>query len=151
MQVRIVAVGKLKNSPEQDICDRYLKRMHPTPIIKEVEEKRNFPTNILKKREGSLILESCSTGTILIALDEGGGQETSLGFAETMRSAIEEGRDLTYIIGGADGLSGEVLQNVSRKLSFGRMTWPHALVRAMLLEQLYRAQQILAGHPYHRG
>ena len=106
MQVRIVAVGKLKNSPEQDICDRYLKRMHPSPIIKEVEEKRNFPTNILKKREGSLILESCLKGTILIALDEGGAQETSLGFAETMRSAIKEGRDLTYIIGGADGLSG---------------------------------------------
>lgn len=150
MQVRVIAVGKLKNSPEQDLCDRYLNRMHPTPIIKEVEEKRNFPTNIRKKREGSLILQSCPVSTILIALDEGGKQETSLGFAETMRSAIREGQDLTYIIGGADGLSGEVLKNVSQKLSLSRMTWPHALARAMLLEQLYRAQQILVGHPYHR-
>jgi len=76
---------------------------------------------------------------------------TSIEFAQTLKNYQNEGvKSLTFIIGGADGLSKEMTDRCQHLISFGRMTWPHLLVRGMLLEQIYRAQQILFGHPYHR-
>jgi len=98
-----------------------------------------------------LILSALPSGTPLIALDAGGLQWSSRTLAERIGAWRDRGLpELAFAIGGADGLHSTVLDSAEVTLSLGPMTWPHLLVRGMLLEQLYRAQQILAGHPYHR-
>ena len=84
----------------------------------------------------------------MIDLDEHGEDLTSSELAELMKSL--EGQELTFIIGGAFGLHDRVLKTADKRIAFGKATWPHQLVRAMLMEQLYRAQQIIKGHPYHK-
>jgi 23S rRNA (pseudouridine1915-N3)-methyltransferase len=117
-----------------------------------VEERRSLPAGPLKTREGQLILGALPAGIPFVALDERGVQWSSSALAERIAIWRDRGSlDLAFAIGGADGLHSTVLDRADVTLSFGSMTWPHLLVRGMLLEQLYRAQQILAGHPYHRG
>jgi len=129
----------------------YAARIAPPPQIVELEERRPFPTAALKAREGELILNAARPGTPLIALDERGTPWSSRAFASRIARWRESGaQQLTFAIGSAEGLDLAVLDRADAILSLGPMTWPHLLVRGMLLEQLYRAQQILAGHPYHR-
>jgi 23S rRNA (pseudouridine1915-N3)-methyltransferase len=88
----------------------------------------------------------------VVALDERGAALSSAAFAERLGTWRDGGiPDLAFLIGGADGLADTVRQRAGLVLSLGLMTWPHLLARGLLLEQIYRAQQILAGHPYHRG
>jgi 23S rRNA (pseudouridine1915-N3)-methyltransferase len=129
----------------------YAGRIVPPVSIIEVEEKRPLPPATLKAREAELILASLPPGARLIALDEDGRQWSSRDFAERLAAWRDTGTaTLAFAIGGAEGLAEAVLRRADTVLSLGAMTWPHFLVRGMLLEQLYRAQQILAGHPYHR-
>jgi 23S rRNA (pseudouridine1915-N3)-methyltransferase len=110
-----------------------------------------LPSAALKAREAALILGALPARARLIALDERGAVWSSRDLADQL--AAWRGRGvvaLAFAIGGADGLGAEVLDRADTTLSLGQMTWPHLLARCMLLEQLYRAQQILAGHPYHR-
>jgi 23S rRNA (pseudouridine1915-N3)-methyltransferase len=124
----------------------------PPPAIVEVDERRSLPPVQLKAREGELILGALPAGVPFLALDERGVQWSSRALAERIAAWRDRGSpELTFAIGGADGLHSTVLDRADVTLSLGSMTWPHLLVRGMLLEQLYRAQQILAGHPYHRG
>ena len=124
----------------------------PPPAIVEVDERRSLPPLQLKAREGELILGALPAGGPFVALDERGVQWSSRALAERIATWRDRGSpELAFAIGGADGLHSMVLDRADVTLSFGSMTWPHLLVRGMLLEQLYRAQQILAGHPYHRG
>ena len=124
----------------------------PPPAIVEVDERRSLPPVQLKAREGELILGALPAGAPFVALDERGVQWSSRALAERIATWRDHGSpELAFAIGGADGLHSMVLDRADVTLSFGSMTWPHLLVRGMLLEQLYRAQQILAGHPYHRG
>lgn len=124
----------------------------PPPTIVEVDEKRSLPPAQLRAREGELILGALPAGVPFVALDERGVQWSSRALAERIAIWRDQGSaDLAFAIGGADGLHSTVLDRADVALSLGLMTWPHLLVRGMLLEQLYRAQQILAGHPYHRG
>jgi len=123
----------------------------PPPAIVEVDEKRSFPPVQLKAREGELILGALPAGVPFVALDERGVQWSSRTLAERIAAWRDRGSpELAFAVGGADGLHSTVLDRADVTLSLGSMTWPHLLVRGMLLEQLYRAQQILAGHPYHR-
>ena len=123
----------------------------PPPAIVEVDEKRSFPPVQLKAREGELILGALPAGVPFVALDERGVQWSSRTLAERIAAWRDRGSpELVFAVGGADGLHSTVLDRADVTLSLGSMTWPHLLVRGMLLEQLYRAQQILAGHPYHR-
>jgi 23S rRNA (pseudouridine1915-N3)-methyltransferase len=106
----------------------------------------------LKAREGELIVGALPASAPFVALDERGVQWSSRALAEQIAIWRDRGSpELAFAIGGADGLHSMVLDRADVILSLGSMTWPHLLVRGMLLEQLYRAQQILAGHPYHRG
>jgi 23S rRNA (pseudouridine1915-N3)-methyltransferase len=106
---------------------------------------------VLKAREADLILAALPAGAHLIALDERGAAWSSRRLADRLAVWRSEGaRELAFAIGGAEGLGTAVLDRADEKLSLGAMTWPHRLIRGMLLEQLYRAQQIAAGHPYHR-
>ena len=123
----------------------------PPPAIVEVEERRSLPPEQLKLREGELILGALPAGVPFVALDERGTQWSSRALAERIAAWRDQGESqLVFAIGGADGLHRAVLDRADVILALGSMTWPHLLVRGMLLEQLYRAQQILAGHPYHR-
>lgn len=102
-------------------------------------------------REGELLRAACPSGATLVALDRRGRTLDSASFAARLGRWRDDGvADLVFLIGGADGHTEALLKDCTLTLSFGAMTWPHLLARAMLAEQIYRAQQILAGHPYHR-
>jgi len=152
MRLHIVAVGKLKAGPHAALARHYAERLAWPLAVREVEEKRPLPAAELKEREGALLLAAVPPGAVLVSLDERGRALASAAFAQKLAQWRDGGTsDLAFVIGGADGLAEAVRQKAQLVLSLGAMTWPHLLVRGMLLEQLYRAQQILAGHPYHRG
>ena len=152
MQIWIIAVGRLKAGPEQALVRHYAGRMARPVEVREVEEKRPLPAAELREREGALLLTALPAGATVVALDARGSSLSSEDFAARIARWREGGvADLAFVIGGADGLSDTVRKRAQLVLSLGAMTWPHLLVRGMLLEQLYRAQQIMAGHPYHRG
>ena len=151
MRLHIVAVGKLKAGPHAALARHYAERLAWPLVVREVEEKRPLPSAELKEREAALLLAAVPSGAVLVALDERGKPLASPAFAQKIAQWRDGGiSDLAFLIGGADGLADGVRQKAQLVLSLGAMTWPHLLVRGMLLEQLYRAQQILAGHPYHR-
>jgi 23S rRNA (pseudouridine1915-N3)-methyltransferase len=123
----------------------------PPVTLIEVEEKRRLSGPELKQREAELILAALPPTARLVALDERGAAWTSRQFADRLAGWRDGGAGaLAFAIGGADGLGQAVIERADAVLSLGPMTWPHLLARSLLLEQLYRAQQILAGHPYHR-
>jgi 23S rRNA (pseudouridine1915-N3)-methyltransferase len=123
----------------------------PPPAIIELEEKRPLSAAELKTREAELIVAAVPNGARLVALDHRGPEWSSRELADRLRKWRDSGvADLAFAIGGAEGLGPAVIERAGAVLSLGAMTWPHLLCRCMLLEQLYRAQQILAGHPYHR-
>jgi 23S rRNA (pseudouridine1915-N3)-methyltransferase len=152
MRITLAAVGKAKQGAEKDLFLNYVGRINKWQFdLKEVEEKRPLPTNQKKDKEAELLLGTVPDGAFVIALDEKGKEQTSIEFSKTMERLQDDGyRDLVFMIGGADGHGKEVLQRANSKMCFGRMTWPHMLVRAMLVEQIFRAQSILTNHPYHR-
>jgi 23S rRNA (pseudouridine1915-N3)-methyltransferase len=129
----------------------YAGRIAPPVTIVEREERRKLPPPERLAREAELILSALPAGARLVALDETGAIWSSRNLAEHLQAWRDRGiAELAFAIGGAEGLGRAVLDRADTVLSLGAMTWPHFLVRGMLLEQLYRAQQILAGHPYHR-
>jgi 23S rRNA (pseudouridine1915-N3)-methyltransferase len=141
----------LRSGPLRDLQAFYAARIVPPVALFEIEERRKLPPAELKAREAELILKAVPAGARLVALDEHGAAWSSRDLAERLRAWRDHGvADLAFAIGGAEGLGAAVLDRADAVLSLGPMTWPHFLVRGMLLEQLYRAQQILAGHPYHR-
>ena len=151
MRLLIAAVGRIKAGSLAELQSEYVKRLSGPIAIKEVEERRALPPAERKAREGDLLLAALPEDALLVALDEGGTTLTSAGFAERLqRWQIEGVKTLAFAIGGAEGLAQPVVRRARLTLSLGVMTWPHLLARILLLEQLYRAQQILAGHPYHR-
>lgn len=153
MRLTILSIGKFENSPHKAVFENYLKRLKWKVELREIELKssQNLPVEKIKEGEGALILKAWKSSSKLIILDERGKQFSSLAFAKMFSDfAVDGDSDLTFVIGGSDGLSQEVLQKAALKISFGTMTFPHLMVRSMLIEQLYRAQSIIAGHPYHR-
>ena len=151
IQTHLVAVGRMKAGPEKALFDLYVGRLSPKPVLIEVEEKRNLPPEKLKAREGELLLSHVPSGALIIAMDERGKRLGSMAFAKKLGNWRDEGmRDVAFVIGGADGLDASVLDKANLILSLGEMTWPHMLVRGLLAEQIYRANAILSGHPYHR-
>ena len=150
MRLTICTVGRLKAGPERDLIAKYTKRVQwPLEII-EVEERRKLSPAELRNREGELLSGVLPAGAIRIAMDERGKALSSQHFADKLGAWRDQGRDIAFLIGGAGGLSPEHRYNADLVLSFGTATWPHMLARVMLVEQIYRAQGILAGHPYHR-
>src|SRR5579883_1291702 len=137
MRLHLVAVGRLKSGPHQALAQHYAERLTPPPTIREVEEKRPLPPSELKLREGALLLAAVPAGATLVALDERGKQFASEAFARRLAAWRDSGvADLAFLIGGAEGLADGVRQKAELVLSLGAMTWPHLLVRGMLLEQL---------------
>jgi len=151
MRVLILAVGRLKSGPLLELQREYAQRFTWPLEIREVEERRALAPAERKAREGELLLGALPEGALPVALDERGKPLGSRDFAQQLGRWREAGtKTLAFILGGADGLPRPVLERAALTLSLGAMTWPHLLARTLLLEQLYRSQQILAGHPYHR-
>ena len=150
MRIFIAAVGRIRAGEARTLYEEYISRLPWQVTLREVEEKRKLPPPERKAREAELLLGTLPAGAAAVVLDAGGKALSSRAFAERIGSWRDEGRDLAFLIGGADGLGAEVLRRADLTLSLGPMTWPHLLVRVLLAEQLYRAHSILAGHPYHR-
>ena len=153
MRILIAAVGRAKAGPERILFEHYQARLQaPFSLqLREVEEKRAFHGAQLKEREATLLQGCVTDGAIVIALDEREESLSSKDFAEKIGDWRDQGiRDLVFMIGGADGLDEVIRKKARQTMSFGAQTWPHMLVRGLLAEQLYRAQCILGGHPYHR-
>lgn len=150
----LIAVGRMRGgaSPEAALFAQYNARLRPPLRLVEIAEAPAgaSPTE-RRRREGAALLATLPGGALAIALDLGGEAPGSEGFAALTARWAESGRSLAFLIGGADGLDPAVLARADHVLSLGPFTWPHLLVRALLAEQLYRAQAIRAGHPYHRG
>lgn len=152
MRLWLAAVGRVKPGPELDLFNQYSKRLTAPITVREVEEKRPLPTPERMAREADLLLAALPPQAVVVALDERGKAMGSVDFAARLGRWRDDGvADLAFVIGGADGHGQAVRDRAALLLSFGAMTWPHMLVRAMVAEQLWRAQAILAGHPYHRA
>lgn len=156
MRITLAVVGRLRPGPERALYEHYAGRITEQGLakitVKEVEERKPLAPEALKVREAELLLAALPAGARLWALDAGGRALTSEALAERLRTARDEGlQDLAIAIGGAEGLDRSLIERAELVLSFGAVTWPHLLVRGLLAEQLYRAQSILSGHPYHRG
>ncbi len=158
MRMTLIAVGRAKPGPVRDLYDHYAARLGQGGhgalgglTLKEVEERRPLPPGELKRREAELLLGALPKGARLIALDERGKALDSGDFAALLGRWRDQGvQDLAFAIGGAGGLDASLRQAAALTLALGPLTWPHLLTRALLAEQLYRAQSILSGHPYHR-
>ncbi len=149
MRLAVVAVGRMRGDPAAALFERYRKRLRAPLALTEIEVVAG-PARA--RREGERLLAAVPAGAAVAVLDESGEMLSSEGFARRLASWRDSGRrDCAFLIGGADGHGENVLSRADLRLSLGAMTWPHLLVRAMLAEQLYRAETILADHPYHRG
>jgi 23S rRNA (pseudouridine1915-N3)-methyltransferase len=138
IKLHIVARGKIGRGPEADLVARYSQRIGWPFAVTELPESGGKPPLVLSP-------------TRTIGLDETGQRLTSLAFADLLRRWRDDGvREARFLIGAADGLTADERSGADLLLSFGQVTWPHLMVRAMLAEQLYRATTIIAGHPYHR-
>lgn len=152
MRLTLAAVGRARPGPERALFEHYCHRLNWPLVLREVEEKRPLAVPDRIAREGELLLAAVPAGTVVVALDERGRDMGSEDFARRLGDWRDSGRaDIAFVIGGADGHAETVRSRADLLLCFGRMTWPHMLVRGMLAEQLFRAQCILSGHPYHRG
>lgn len=146
----IIAVGRLRKGAFFDLAQEYAKRVRWSLSIYEVEAKTTDP-KAAQEEEARKIKEYIKENAFVIVLDERGDGLRSLDFAQTLENLQNTGEDhIQFIIGGADGLTEEIKGRANLLLSFGQQTWPHMMARVMLLEQIYRAQQIMARHPYHR-
>jgi 23S rRNA (pseudouridine1915-N3)-methyltransferase len=156
----VAAIGRVKDGPERELAERYRKRaqqsgrhigFRETEIV-EIRESR------AAERDKRMVEESIALATIIpdravvILLDERGESLDSATLANRLGKWRDDGRPAAvFIIGGDDGLAPSLRDKATMRLAFGAATWPHQLVRVMLLEQIYRAVSILSGHPYHRA
>lgn len=160
MKLVLACVGKLKSGPERALCERYAERLPATMKacgfaglrIAEIGESPARRVEERRSEEARGLAGLIEPGSRVIVLDERGAALNSAGFARRLAGWRGEGAPaLTLLIGGADGIDESLRARADLVLSFGAMTLPHQLVRALVLEQIYRATTILTGHPYHRA
>jgi 23S rRNA (pseudouridine1915-N3)-methyltransferase len=152
VRVTVAAIGRDRAGPARQLFEDYRKRsLWPVRLV-EIVPKSRLPLDRRLADEALRLLQSAPEGALLVALDEHGRQLDSIAFAHRLGEWQDQGRsEIAFLIGGPDGLAASVLERADAVIALGPMTWPHRLVRVLLAEQLYRAQAILAGHPYHRA
>ena len=160
MRIMIAAVGRLKQGPERELAERFRKRAATSGRsaglqdfdIVEIRESRADDAARRMLEESIAIANIIPERAVTVILDQRGESISSSSFAGHLQGWRTENKAaVVFVLGGADGLAPSLRDNASLAIAFGAATWPHQLVRVMLLEQLYRAGTILAGHPYHRG
>ncbi len=158
MRVVIAAVGRLKRGPERELSERYRERalksgrgiaLRAFDVI-EIAESRARETERRRTEESIALANLIPEGAAVVILDARGEHLDSASLTARLRAWRDADRDAIFVIGGPDGLAPSIYDKAELKLAFGAATWPHQLVRIMLLEQLYRAVTMLSGHPYHR-
>ncbi len=155
MQIQVIALGQKMPAWVEQACADYLKRLPRELPVELVElplmtRKSRDSVERLKSQQASAIMERLGSNSVNIALDETGEQWTSQQWSKQMQNWMFEYPRVNLIIGGPDGLADECRKACHHLVSLGRMTMPHALVRVVLIEQIYRAWSIHKGHPYHR-
>lgn len=159
MNISIISVGKLKEKYLKMGMDEYVKRLSgyakieliEVPDEKAPEELSEAEMELVKKKEGERILSKIPDGTYVYTLAIEGKMKTSEEFAEGLEKLMTYGTSkIAFVIGGSLGLHKDVLNRANEKISFGRMTFPHQLMRLILLEQIYRGFRIMKGEPYHK-
>ena len=151
MKFHIIAIGRAKKGAELTLFNHYKDRIRSPLTLHELGDKNKRHGDELKSYEAKLLIDAIPKGAISIALDEVGRDFGSIELANKIQNWDDQGRgEVAFIIGGADGLAKLVHQRADLIINFGKLTWPHMLVRAMLAEQIYRICQIHVGHPYHR-
>ena len=153
--MRIVAVGSRMPKWVREPFDDYLTRLHPglKVTLTEIEpgpRTAGRPPAKAIETEGQRILAAVRTDEYVVALDEHGKEMSTRELASWLAVRLQDGSDLAFLIGGPDGFAADVLQRSDFKWSLSRLTLPHALVRVVLAEQIYRAHSVLSNHPYHR-
>lgn len=144
IRIDVIAAGRMRDKAQRALWEEYTKRLTWKLTLHEIEGKK-------PGEEHRKILERLDPAACLFVLDERGESLASADFAKKLESTVADGiSNIQFVIGGADGLNEDIRKKADFLLSFGAQTWPHMLARIMLAEQLYRARQILAGHPYHR-
>jgi 23S rRNA (pseudouridine1915-N3)-methyltransferase len=146
MNIKVLCIGKLKEKYWTSACAEYMKRLS-TYCLLQIDELKESTT----VSEGEDIIKRLKKDDFVIALDRSGAELDSVGLAEKIESLSVSGRSkVVFIIGGSDGLSGEVLGRADFQLSFSKMTYPHQLMRVILLEQIYRSFKIIKNEKYHK-
>lgn len=160
MRLLIAAIGKMRGRAEAALVDDYVDRAQgfgrrigfADVALQEFEAPRALSGEALKKREAELLLGPVPQGAKTFVLDERGENISSEKLAAMLERLRDDGAPASvFLIGGADGHDPALRDKADHLIYFGKATWPHLLVRAMLAEQLYRAMTILSGHPYHRS
>ena len=155
MKLGIIAIGRAKPGPEKELTEHFLNRLPQKAGLFETESK--LPAGVKRTNDESqrliqFLKRQAPSGSALVCLHPIGKDTSSEALAETISRLRDTGRPACYFaIGGADGHDSDILALADHVIAFGSATWPHMLCRAMLAEQLYRAEMILAGHPYHHG
>lgn len=151
--LRLICIGKIKTEHWKQACGHYLKhaaRWRGIEVVELRDSDASLPEKTRIRAEGEKILAMLNEKDLAIALDENGENMSSRAFADFLHLwADQSGKKANFIIGGPFGLSEQVLARCPQKISLSRMTWPHELARALLLEQIFRADCILNNFPYH--
>jgi 23S rRNA (pseudouridine1915-N3)-methyltransferase len=147
----ILAVGRLKPGPERALFEQHAARLRPPPVVTEIAEGQGANAAEIRRREAAALLAALPQAAFAVALDLGGEAPSSEALAALLARWEDTARPLAFLIGGAEGLDPAVLSRADHRLSLGKLTWPHFLVRGLLAEQLFRAQAIRTNHPYHRA
>lgn len=155
MRMRVIAVGTRMPAWVRSACDDYLTRLGPhlNLSLLEIDPGARSAAAAPAKAvaaEAQRLLAAVRPAEHVVALDERGTQLSTRELASWLKSRMQEGEDVAFVIGGPDGFAPQVLGRANFRWSLSRLTLPHAMVRMLVCEQLYRAHSILANHPYHR-
>ena len=160
MRLVVAAIGRLKDGPERELAERFRKRAEQTgrrigfrdTEVVEIRESRAQEVGKRMVEESIALANVIPDQAVTVLLDQRGKNLDSAAFAALLGRWRDDGRPAAvFVIGGDDGLAASLRDKAKVRLAFGAATWPHQLVRVMLLEQIYRAVTILSGHPYHRA
>lgn len=151
MKINIVSINNKLNSSLKPALDAYLKQLKWSCKFTDIKVDKNFNSITAQKNfEADLILNKLPENNYIICLDENGSQYSSKEFTAKLLYLSDEGNNISFVIGGAYGLAESIKQKAKFCLSLSKMTLPHKLAKLFLVEQLYRAQQIINNHPYHK-
>jgi len=159
MKLKVISIGQLKNNPileiQRDYESRILNLSKSVGIknleIKELPVSKKSSIKERQKEEAKIISQHIKQDNLNVFLDGKGENINSVDISQIISKSSFDGKDLVFFIGGPDGFDEKIIKVANKIISFGRVTWPHKLIRIMLLEQLYRGVTILNNHPYHRN
>ena len=151
MKIKIVSVGQFKNNKLKFIFNDYVKKLPWKLELKEIKQTKDKNQSLRKENDSLNLFDNIGKNDKIICLDKSGATISTQKLTQYISEFENFSMNISFIIGGPEGISKECLGKCDRTISFGKVTWPHLLVRVMLAEQLYRVSTIISNHPYHRN